>query len=191
MKMSKLFQKTLVIIILLFGAIAAATSALSEWELHNQLTREYQSKGKAISESIARSSVEILLNRDASTVQAIVDQYVEISGVSYVFVVNAEGEIISHTFVPQIPEDVLKIVKTEEEETEIVHIELREIGKIIDVALSHTGWCDRARSRRNGQGHHKRSYQNCSFQATLSDVCSLFVGCSNSILFWEYDLQTS
>ena len=134
MKMSKLFQKTLVIIILLFGAIAAATSALSVWELHNHLTREYQSKGKAISESIARSSVEILLNRDASTVQAIVDQYVEISGISYVFVVNAEEEIISHTFVPQIPEDVLKIVRTEKEETEIMHIELREIGKIIDIA---------------------------------------------------------
>jgi serine phosphatase RsbU (regulator of sigma subunit) len=134
MKMSKLFQKTLVIIVLLFGTIAAATSALSVWELRNHLTREYKSKGKAISESIARSSVEILLNRDASTVQAIVDQYVEISGVSYVFVVNAEGEIISHTFVPQVPEDILKIVKTEEEETEIMHIELHEIGKIIDIA---------------------------------------------------------
>ncbi|MCP5002652.1 MAG: HAMP domain-containing protein, partial [Planctomycetes bacterium] len=134
MKMSKLFQKTLVIIILLFGTIAAATSALSVWELHNHLTREYKSKGKAISESIADSSVEMLLNRDASTVQAIVDQYVEISGVSYVFVVNAEGEIISHTFVPQVPEDILKIVKTEKEETEIMHIELHEIGKIIDIA---------------------------------------------------------
>ncbi|MCP4295661.1 MAG: hybrid sensor histidine kinase/response regulator, partial [Proteobacteria bacterium] len=134
MKMSKLFKKTLVIIILLFGAIAAATSALSVWELQKHLTREYQSKGKAISESIARSSVEILLNRDASTVQAIVDQYIEISGVSYVFVVNAKGEIISHTFVPQIPEDILEIVKTEEEETGIMHIELREIGKIIDIA---------------------------------------------------------
>ena len=134
MKMSKLFRKTLIIIVLLFGTIAATTSALSVWELHNHLTREYKSKGKAISESIARSSVEMLLNRDASTVQAIVDQYVEISGVSYVFVVNAEGEIISHTFVPQIPEDVLKIVESEEEETEIMHIELREIGKIIDIA---------------------------------------------------------
>lgn len=134
MKMSKLFQKTIKMIIILFAVIAVTTSTLSVWELHSHLTREFKSKGKAISESIARSSVEILLNRDASTIQAIVDQFIEISGVSYVFVVDEEGEIISHTFVPQIPQDVLNIVKTEREETEITHVELSEIGKIIDIS---------------------------------------------------------
>ncbi|MBT3879837.1 MAG: SpoIIE family protein phosphatase [Candidatus Scalindua sp.] len=134
MKMSKLFKKMLLIIIALFALIAVTTSSLSVWELHNHLTREYKSKGKAISESIARSSVEMILYRDASTVQAIVDQFIEISGVSYVFVVDAEGEFISHTFVPQIPEDVLKIVKEEKEETEIMHVDISEIGKIIDIA---------------------------------------------------------
>ena len=134
MKMSKLFKKMLLIIIALFALIAVTTSSLSVWELHTHLTREYKSKGKAISESIARSSVEMILYRDASTVQAIVDQFIEISGVSYVFVVDAEGEFISHTFVPQIPEDVLKIVKEEKEETEIMHVDISEIGKIIDIA---------------------------------------------------------
>ncbi len=136
MKMSKLFKKMLLIIIALFALIALTTSSLSVWELHNNLTREYKSKGRAISESIARSSVEMLLYRDASTVQAIIDQFIEISGVSYVFVVDAEGEIVSHTFVPQIPEGVLKIVKSEkdEEETEFMHIDISEIGKIIDIA---------------------------------------------------------
>ena len=134
MKMSKLFQKTIKMIIILFAVIAVTTSSLSVWELHSHLTREFKSKGKAISESIARSSVEILLNRDASTVQAIVDQFIEISGVSYVFVVDEEGEIVSHTFVPKVPEDVLTILKTETEETEIIHIEVSEIGKIIDIS---------------------------------------------------------
>ena len=77
MKMSKLFKKMLLIIIALFALIAVTTSSLSVWELHNHLTREYKSKGKAISESIARSSVEMILYRDASTVQAIVDQFID------------------------------------------------------------------------------------------------------------------
>ena len=34
MKMSKLFYKTLVIIVLLFGVIATATSVLSGWNLY-------------------------------------------------------------------------------------------------------------------------------------------------------------
>ncbi len=109
MKMSKLFKKTLLIIIVLFAVIALTTLISSGWNLYRDLTEEYKSKGTAIARSIAGSSVETLLNRDASTVQAMIDQFTEIIGVSYVFVVDAQGEIISHTFVPNVPEEILNI----------------------------------------------------------------------------------
>ena len=110
-KTSKLFTKTLVLIVILFGVISTATSVLSGWTLYRGLTTEYQSKGIAIAKSVADSSAEILLNRDLSTVQAIIDQFGEIGGVASVFVSAAPGAIVSHTFVPAVPKEVLPLIK--------------------------------------------------------------------------------
>ena len=112
MKLSRLFKKTLFIMIVLFGTIATGTSLLSGWNLYRSLTSEFQSKGTAIAKSIADSSVEILLNRDASTLQAVIDQFITINGVSYVFVIDLHGEVVSHTFVPGIPTEVRRLQET-------------------------------------------------------------------------------
>lgn len=111
MRTSRLFTKTLILIVILFGVIATATSVLSGWTLYQSLTTEYQSKGIAIAKSVADSSAEILLNRDLSTVQAIIDQFSEIGGVAYVFVSDGQGEIVSHTFVPAVPNEVLPLIE--------------------------------------------------------------------------------
>jgi PAS domain S-box-containing protein len=129
MIMSKLFKKTLFIIIVLFAVIAITIAISSGWNLYKDLTEEYKSKGTAIAKSIAGSSVETILNRDASTVQAMIDQFLEIIGVSYVFVVDAQGEIISHTFVPSIPEEIMKI---KNERT-------KELPKIQDLVIEGKG----------------------------------------------------
>jgi len=118
--------------IVLFGVIAWATSVLSVLTLNKYLTEEYISKGTAISESIARSAVEIILNRDASTAQSIIDQYMESSGVSYVYVVDNKGSIISHTFVPGIPAEVLHLTN-ESEKTEFVTIKMKAYH-VIDIS---------------------------------------------------------
>lgn len=133
MKMSRLFRKILVFIAVLFALVSVTTTTLSVWELNEHLTEEYISKGTAIAKSISSSSVEILLNRDASTVQAVIDQFLEISGVSYVFVVDAEGDIMSHSFVPQIPDEILNIVKNGDVGIVIKDLEIAELGKIIDI----------------------------------------------------------
>jgi phosphoserine phosphatase RsbU/P len=110
MRTSRLFTKTLILIVILFGVIATATSILTGWTLYRSLTAEYRSKGIAIAQGIADSSAEILLNRDLSTVQATIDQFSEIGGVAYVFVTDGQGEIVSHTFVPAVPKEVLPTI---------------------------------------------------------------------------------
>ncbi len=105
--MSKLFRKTLLAIVVLFGIVANATALMSAWILYNNLTEEYVTKGRAIAKSIAGASVEVLLNRDASTVQATIDEFLEIEGVAYVYVRDDKGDVISHTFTPCIPKEVL------------------------------------------------------------------------------------
>src|SRR6185312_11929055 len=86
-----------------------------------------------IAGGIAGSSVEILLFRDESTIQALIDQALEIDGVSYVFVANARGEIISHTFVPDVPQEV-RGLEGAKYETVARRIHLPGSGEIIDVA---------------------------------------------------------
>ena len=72
--------------------------------LRNRLTAEFESKGTAIASTLANSAVELLVNRDASTVQALVDQFSQIGGVRYVLVVDPAGKPVAHTFAPFVPE---------------------------------------------------------------------------------------
>src|SRR5262245_28761360 len=115
MKTSRLFTKTLILIVILFGVIATATSILSGWTLYRNLTMQYRSKGIAIAKEVANSSAEILLDHDLTTVQAVIEQFDEIDGVGYVFVSDAQGEVVAHTFVPAVPKEVLALIKNKPE----------------------------------------------------------------------------
>ena len=143
MKSSRLFNKVLLMLLLVFAVTTVAIAIFSAKILDRNLTEQYESKGTAIANSIAESSVEVLLYRDAATIQAMIDQYLDegqIQGVSYVFVVNADGEIISHTFVPGIPDEIRDVVrddlaKTQEQkrQTNIQHLQSNG-GNFIDIA---------------------------------------------------------
>lgn len=131
MRMSKLFQKTLLSIIFLFIIIFVTISVFSGWHLYNNLAEEYKSKGTAIASSIASSSAETILNLDSATVQAMIDQFLEIEGVSYVFVVDSTGEIISHTFIPTIPEEIKEIAQINK--SGIKDVSIQGAGDFLDI----------------------------------------------------------
>jgi phosphoserine phosphatase RsbU/P len=137
-KTSRLFAKTLMLIVILFGVIAAATSILTGWTLYRSLTSEYRSKGIAIAQGIANSSAEILLNRDIATVQSTIDEFTEIGGVGYVFVTDSQGEIVSHTFVPAVPNEVFPIIRRSRAspssgDVVTTTLEIQGIGKFIHI----------------------------------------------------------
>ncbi|MBI4859092.1 MAG: response regulator [Candidatus Riflebacteria bacterium] len=137
MRRSSLVRASLVSQIVLFGAIALATSVVSGLHLRNLLLREFESKGTVITMAIASSSVELLLNRDASTVQATIDQYLDAEGgVAYIFVVGEGGEIVSHTFAPVVPSEVLKIkeIKSDKEQVTIRDVSMQGRGEYLDVS---------------------------------------------------------
>ncbi|OIQ50706.1 Sensor protein SrrB [Pseudodesulfovibrio hydrargyri] len=127
-----LFKKTGLIAFCLFGVIASATSAMTAWTLYGLMTREYVSKGTAIAQSIAGASQEILLNRDAATVQSVIDQYLEIEGVAYVFVVDGDGLVVSHTFVPEFP-PMLHDVRGLKHEIAVSSLDIPPHGAVIDI----------------------------------------------------------
>jgi twitching motility protein PilJ len=88
--------------------LAAVTWYVSVRTLRDRMTEEFSSKGSAIANSLASSGVDLVLTRDASTVQALVDQFASISGVAYVMVYDPQKTFIAHTFVPLVPPGIIE-----------------------------------------------------------------------------------
>jgi signal transduction histidine kinase len=121
--------------------LATLTWFISVESLRRNMTQEFTSKGVSIAESLANSAVDPILTRDASTDQALVDQYVGYSGVAYVLVYDAHNAIIAHTFVPRVPPALIEQHRGAGTQSQQVH-EIRYADpatgterQIIDVAV--------------------------------------------------------
>ena len=106
MKIQKLFRKTLFGVFFLFGVIGVSTSVLCIYTVDTHLSEEYESNSRDIAKTIADASVDILLNRNLTALQSLIDQFVEIQGISYIYITNEDGEFLAHTFVPGIPTEI-------------------------------------------------------------------------------------
>jgi twitching motility protein PilJ len=87
--------------------LAAVVWFASMQTLRHRMADELTSKGTAIADGLASSSVDLILTRDASAVQALIDQFAGISGVAYVMVYDSARNQIAHTLVPFVPPDLV------------------------------------------------------------------------------------
>jgi PAS domain S-box-containing protein len=106
MKPSKLFKKTLLLFIGLFGVLTVAISVFTAIMVYESVLQEHRTRAFAIARTISSSGLDVLLNQDATSIQSFIDQVIEIQGISYAFYESAEGGIVAHTFVPRIPASV-------------------------------------------------------------------------------------
>ena len=138
MRRSSLLRKVLFSLVGVFVILAVAISIGLAWQLNRSLRAEFLSKGTAIANSIATSAVELMLNRDPSTLQSTVDQFLDIRGVGYVFVVDERGEIVMHTFVPGIPEPIRRLAGTRSsrsaEAITTKEIQVPGVGSYVDIS---------------------------------------------------------
>lgn len=131
MRVAKLFQKTMFGIFVLFGVIAVSTSALLVHTVDEQLSTEYEANSRAIAQTIANSSLDIILNRDPSTLQSLIDQFLEIQGIRYIYIVDEHGDMLAHTFVPGIPKEIMA---TDRLAVESVDRQLAGFGEFVEVS---------------------------------------------------------
>ncbi|MFC1770446.1 SpoIIE family protein phosphatase [Candidatus Margulisiibacteriota bacterium] len=140
MKMSKLIRQMLGISVGIFIFIVISISIFFSWTLYTNIMLEYQNKGISVAQSIADSGVDLILNRDESTIQSLVNQYYKnINGVAYIAVRNSKRELISHTFVPYPPEELSEfhepiINKRFSESMTIQFINVKNMGKVLDIS---------------------------------------------------------
>lgn len=130
MKIEKLFRRTRFGIFAIFGVIVSSTSVLCVYTVNTQLSAEYEINSRNIAKTVADSSVDILLNRDMATLQSLVDQFIEIQGIRYIYITSETGEYLAHTFVPGIPEAILE---SDHRSTEPVEREIPGMGNFVEV----------------------------------------------------------
>jgi sensor histidine kinase regulating citrate/malate metabolism len=106
MRIARFYQKTLFGMFGLMGLIVASTSVLYIYTIDRQLTDDFRKTSRTIARSIADANIDLIVEEKYSALQSIIDQFVNVSGISYVFVVDARGVIIAHTFVPGIPAEI-------------------------------------------------------------------------------------
>jgi PAS domain S-box-containing protein len=133
MKRSRLITRILLVLVALFGCSVALSAGLSAWALSNVLESQYQSKGRAIAVTIAGASVDdILLHNETATLQARIDQFARTEGVAYILVRSQDGEVLAHTFAPEVPAQLLQ--PDEDAERVVVReVVLPDLGKFMDV----------------------------------------------------------
>lgn len=139
MKSSPLFRKAMLFALLVFGTVGNVTSLSSAWTLRERLTAQYEARATAIARAIASSTAEIFLQRDAATIQSIIDQFVESQGVGYVAVTSADGEIVAHTLVPRVPDEVRAVIASVHRQGELggpgrQEPAVRRTGSFLDVS---------------------------------------------------------
>lgn len=130
MKVQKLFRKTLFGVLFLFFLILLSTSVLWYRTIDRQLSEEYETNSRNIAKTIADSSVDILLNRDLSALQSLIDQFAEIGSIDYIYITSETGEFLAHTFVPGIPSDIRD---SDPNSTEAVERQLPGMGSFVEV----------------------------------------------------------
>ena len=103
-----LLGKITLFLVLVLVPLAAVSWTVAYRSLQDSLTREFTDKGSAIANSLASSGADLIVNRDASTVQAQVDEFAKITGVAYVMVYDPQRGFIAHTFAPIVPKGIVE-----------------------------------------------------------------------------------
>jgi signal transduction histidine kinase len=104
-------SKIIVPVIILLMTLFATTFLLTKNVLEETLIKEFTSKGLALTKILASTAQDTILNRDASTIQGFIDEYREIKGVGYIYIVDENSVVIAHTFTPYVPKYIKENIK--------------------------------------------------------------------------------
>jgi len=147
-KLNRLFQKTLLAMVFLFGAIALLTSCFSGWNLYKHLYVEYENKGVAIARSLSDAGADLIVGGDVAITQSIVNQYFDMKGVVYIILRSESGKVLYHSFGSSVPPifNVLHtaVIQQPLDTIYVRNVNIKDIGSVIDITApihsSHGGF---------------------------------------------------
>ncbi|QLA16500.1 ATP-binding protein [Desulfolutivibrio sulfoxidireducens] len=103
----KIFLSTLGVVLL----ISATIAMLARWILVSSLTRELELRGVAIAQSIAEGGSGYVLDQDTPNLVSLVFDAAQLGErkilISYIYIVELDGNVLAHTFIKPFPRDLL------------------------------------------------------------------------------------
>jgi PAS domain S-box-containing protein len=128
-----LLVKMLLILIGLFGVTIFVVAVCVMRNVNQDLAAEFKRNGKDVAESIASASVDALCKQNFTAIQALIDERRDgMPGVSYILVTDDQGEVIAHTFVPAVP-DEMRQIPSDPHVTTFHNVRMEGLGNAIDV----------------------------------------------------------
>lgn len=111
-RFSSLFGRILQRLVLSFLLIALFTYTIAMLNLNRTLKDETVSKAVAISTGITQSLIVQSDEKHITSVLLLINEYVDIDGVSYIYITKPNKEILMHTFTSGWPDDLVVPTKT-------------------------------------------------------------------------------
>ena len=125
---------TVVVVVMILLAVMNVMFIRNRFE--STMNREFESKAKAIALSIARTGEGELVNRDVGDIQTISDSYKEVHGVNYIFVQDADGNLVAGVFKEGYTEKLKGLNPISgEEDYKIARFEVEGVGDVLEVAV--------------------------------------------------------
>jgi hypothetical protein len=101
---SKIFRKTLLAVILVFGVTANGTALLSAWLLNRHLTEAVESRARGIATVVAAAESGALAEGKPVSLQIFLEAFARLDGVGYVAVFDRQGHVLVQALSEGVPE---------------------------------------------------------------------------------------
>jgi signal transduction histidine kinase len=101
--MRSIFAKLITVHLLSALVVASLLSILMDRELSRRMNGSFLTHGEVVAEALAKSVEPHLLRGDLNSVQATIEQVLEIPDVAWAYVTAPDGQVVAHTFEPTIP----------------------------------------------------------------------------------------
>ena len=132
----KLGWKITTVVVVVMVVLAVVNILFIRDRFSATMNREFESKAKAIALSIARTSEDKLVSRDVVAIQSLTDTYKDVLGVNYIFVQDADGNLVAGTFQKGFSEGLMGLNPvTGEEDFKISRFILEDVGDVLEVAV--------------------------------------------------------
>ena len=155
-----LSTKIVIFLTLVLFAFAAVGLLISSTNFRDSLRSGLAQEGTAAAATLATIAPSFLAAGDTTELQTLASQEAGISEAYYVWISNNQGEVIVHTFVPFIPQEVVQAAATVSEEgiqLTYRNLETNQIQKRVAVRRADSGRSARYRVRRDEPRQRERA----------------------------------
>jgi hypothetical protein len=132
---NKIFLATVGVVLLISGAIALVARGI----LVGSLSRELETRGSGIAQSIAERGGQFILDKDQAGLVALIFDASQLGErkalVSYIFITDIDGRLLAHTFIRPFPQELLVGTEVPEGQGTVTRPVSFDAGEAVDVSV--------------------------------------------------------